>query len=239
MNNSNSYGFIKLCYGVVGSYKDTAKMTTQQVIEEFLRHEGVSSAKEYFDKEENNTYGKLKQDILTNEQEYATINETRVYRSDTKQIVETEAVQIIPTKTEFADWEFDWTIPVNSGFSVYALKVRGDDRVQGMIAMKRDKDNLAYEVDIVESAPFNNPHHKKFVKKEIENVGPRLFAEAVKRSVEDGFGGFVYFVAKTNLIGYYQRELGAKLADKRTRKMYIDEEAAKIIYDRFFGGQNT
>ena len=65
MNNSNSYGFIKLCYGVVGSYKDTAKMTTQQVVEEFLRHEGVSSAKEYFDKEENNTYGKLKQDILT------------------------------------------------------------------------------------------------------------------------------------------------------------------------------
>ena len=65
MNNSNSYGFIKLCYGVVGSYKDTSKMTTRQVIEEFLRHEGVSSAKEYFDKAENNTYGKLKQDILT------------------------------------------------------------------------------------------------------------------------------------------------------------------------------
>ena len=56
VNNSNSYDFIKLCYGVVGSYKDTSKMTTRQVIEEFLRHEGVSSAEEYFDKTKNNTY---------------------------------------------------------------------------------------------------------------------------------------------------------------------------------------
>lgn len=60
-----NYGFIKLCYGVVGSYMDTSKMTVDEVVKEFLRHEGVSSAEEYHDKANKNTYGKLKQDILT------------------------------------------------------------------------------------------------------------------------------------------------------------------------------
>lgn len=74
MSESNSYGFIKLCYGVVGSYKDTSKMTTHQVIEEFLRHESVSSAEEYYEKQRNNTYGKLKQEVLTNVKKDGTIN---------------------------------------------------------------------------------------------------------------------------------------------------------------------
>lgn len=59
-----SYGFIKLCYGVVGSYKDTSKMTEDEVVKEFLKHEGVSSADEYYEKCNSNTYGKLKQEML-------------------------------------------------------------------------------------------------------------------------------------------------------------------------------
>lgn len=42
--------FVRLCYGYVGRYKDTSKMTTQEVIEEFLKRKGVSSPKEFFDK---------------------------------------------------------------------------------------------------------------------------------------------------------------------------------------------
>ena len=60
-----NYGFIKLCYGVVGSYMDTSKMTVDEVVKEFLRHEGVSSIEEYKVKQQNNTYGNLKKEILT------------------------------------------------------------------------------------------------------------------------------------------------------------------------------
>ncbi len=42
--------FIRLCYGYVGRYKDTSKMTTQQVIEEFLKRKGVSTPGEFFQK---------------------------------------------------------------------------------------------------------------------------------------------------------------------------------------------
>ena len=40
--------FIRLCYAVVGKTKDTSKMTTKEVIEEFLRQNGVSSPREFF-----------------------------------------------------------------------------------------------------------------------------------------------------------------------------------------------
>jgi hypothetical protein len=42
--------FVRLCYGYVGKYKDTSKMTTKEVVEEFLKRKGVSSPREFFDK---------------------------------------------------------------------------------------------------------------------------------------------------------------------------------------------
>lgn len=41
--------FVRLCYGYVGKYKDTSKMTAKEVIEEFLKRKGVSSPREFFD----------------------------------------------------------------------------------------------------------------------------------------------------------------------------------------------
>lgn len=60
-----SYGFIKLAYGKVNEYKDTSKMTPKEVVEEFMKHEGVSSADEYFDKSSKNTYAKQRDEVLT------------------------------------------------------------------------------------------------------------------------------------------------------------------------------
>ena len=49
--NKNNF-FIRLCYGYVGGKlgKDTSKMTTSQVVQEFLNAKGVSSPKEFFKK---------------------------------------------------------------------------------------------------------------------------------------------------------------------------------------------
>ena len=49
MAKKNSF-FVRLCYGYVGRYKDTSNMTTEEVIEEFLKNKGVSSPKEFFEK---------------------------------------------------------------------------------------------------------------------------------------------------------------------------------------------
>ncbi len=42
--------FVRLCYGYVGKYKDTSKMTAKEVIEEFLKSKGVSTPGEFFQK---------------------------------------------------------------------------------------------------------------------------------------------------------------------------------------------
>lgn len=149
-------------------------------------------------------------------------------------IIDTEVLDITPTVKEFKDWEFDWTKPKREGFTVRAIKANGDDRIQGMVALKADEKNFAVMVDIVESAPFNNPHNKLFKQKEYAGVGGHLFAEAVRESYKQGFDGYVFFKAKTNLIEHYEKTLGAVLINPKERIMAIDERAAKKLYDQYF-----
>lgn len=149
-------------------------------------------------------------------------------------IVNTEVIDISPTRSEFEDWEFDWTKPERNGFAVRAIKADGDDRIQGMVALKSDPENYAVVVDIVEAAPFNNPHNKLFKQKEYDGIGGHLFAEAVRESYKQGYGGFVFFKAKTNLIKHYEESLGAVLINPKERIMAIDERAAKKLYDQYF-----
>ena len=77
-------------------------------------------------------------------------------------------------------------------------------------------------------------HNKLFKKKEYSGIGGHLFAEAVKESMEQGFDGYVYFKAKTDLIEHYQKELGAVLINPRERIMAIDERSAKVLYDKYY-----
>ncbi len=153
--------------------------------------------------------------------------------SDNK-IVNTTVVDVSPTKAEFKDWEFDWTLPQKNGYTVRAVKADGDNRIQGMVAIKPDPQNYAINLDIVEAAPFNNPHNKKFTQKEYAGVGGHLFAEAVKESMLQGYDGYVYFKAKTNLIQHYENELGAVLINPQERIMAIDERSAKVLYDKYY-----
>ena len=70
---------------------------------------------------------------------------------------------------------------------------------------------MSIEIDIVESAPFNSSYNKKVKDKEYNGVGVCLFAEVCKRSFDLNYDGYVGFMAKTNLIEYYKKELGASL----------------------------
>ena len=152
-------------------------------------------------------------------------------------IVNTVVCDVIPSYTAFFEWEFDWTKPPKNGFTVRAIKAVGDDRIQGMIALKADDRNSAVLIDIVEAAPFNNPHNPQFVSKEYSGIGGHLFAEAVRESYKHGYGGYVYFKAKTELIDYYHEAFGAVLINPRERIMAIEEGSAKKLYDRYYMGE--
>ena len=160
-------------------------------------------------------------------------------RNATGEMVAATVRQISPTKSTCKGWEFDWTRPERFGYSVYALRVEGERTIQGMIALRDDPGNYAVNIDIVESAPQNNPHNPRNTtgQKEYTGVGGHLFAEACRRSFENGYGGFVYFTAKTNLIGHYEDELGATLINPSARVMAIDGEAALRLVKRYYGGE--
>ena len=131
-------------------------------------------------------------------------------------------------KGQFSDWEFDWYKAAQKpDMQVYALKADGDERVQGLISMKKKESNKAYFIDVVESAPWNNKHHKKFKSKVYEGVG------ACKRSRDDGFDGFVYFDAKSKLIDYYRFKLGAAQVGG-SQRMYIPKDSAERLVARYY-----
>jgi hypothetical protein len=159
-------------------------------------------------------------------------------KANTGEIVDTTVKAIKPTRANFSGWEFDWTKPNRDGFTVFALYAKGDNRIQGMVSMKADPSAKAIKIDVVESAPHNNPHNPINVSnaKEYLGVGGHLFAEAARQSKKLGYDGFVFFQAKTNLIEHYQNELGAILINPRERIMAIDENAAKILIERYYGG---
>ncbi len=80
---------------------------------------------------------------------------------------------------------------------------------------------------MVENASWNIGSNKK----EFLGVGAHLFAIACQRSIDVGYGGYVGFDAKTDLIRHYQQELAAELCG--SQRMIIDECAVRLLIDKY------
>ena len=124
------------------------------------------------------------------------------------------------------DWLFDWKKQQN----VYGLYTKDNNQLQGLVSYFVDRENQAYCVNLVENAPHNK------TTKDYTGVGAHLFAEVCRRSKKQGYGGYIYFDAKTNLVDYYKRELNAKLVGN-TRRMIIDEEEAEELIKKYYGAK--
>ena len=97
--------------------------------------------------------------------------------------------------------------------------------MQGLVSLRAD--DRFVSVGIVENAKFNRGKEKVYL-----GVGGNLFAFACLKSKELGFDGFVGFIAKTSLIDYYGKTLGAEVA--LGQRMYIGEEAAEKLIQQYF-----
>lgn len=131
-------------------------------------------------------------------------------------------------------WKFGWTKPYNKGYTVYALRIKGDNIIQGLVAIKENERERAVHIDIVENAPHNYGSRGLY-----DGVGAHLFAIAIKVSRELGYGGFVYFEAKTNLIEYYKTELGAKQIGSSQLMLIEEQDALKLLEVYFPGGEEN
>ena len=124
-------------------------------------------------------------------------------------------------------WRFDWSIPCKEGYSIYALYLKGDKTIQGLIALKHIVKEYYTFVNLLESAPYNIGHKGKF-----KGVGAHLFAIACKLSWNIGNKGYVQFFAKTNLIEHYIKSVGAKLIENQA--MYIDSYNSLMLIKKYF-----
>lgn len=61
-----------------------------------------------------------------------------------------------------------------------------------------------------------------------------MFAEVCKRSLENGYEGYVEFTAKSNLVKYYMDNMRAIPID--TQRMYINTSGARWLVEKYYGG---
>ncbi|MGI4736915.1 MAG: hypothetical protein ACRYG7_17235 [Janthinobacterium lividum] len=86
------------------------------------------------------------------------------------------------------------------------------------------------EMHLIESAKFNRGANKQYLR-----VAGNLITHACRLSYEWGNDGYVFFLAKTDLIDHYQRAYGAKRLGQ-SHQMSIDSISARTLLDRYYNG---
>lgn len=133
------------------------------------------------------------------------------------------------TKKELSsltEWKFNWSDDRLKGSEIYKLTIEGFDEIQGLVALTDFPKSHAVYVNLAESAPHNIGKNKHY-----SGVGGHLFAIAVQKSVERGYGGYVFMDAKnTELAEHYKKTLGASLLGRpHPYRMVINEDKALNI----------
>lgn len=147
--------------------------------------------------------------------------------AETGEILET--VYSIATKTELKNlkgWNFNWLDDTLKNSMIYKLQLKNSPEIQGLVALTKFERDKAIYVNIAESAPHNLGKNKKY-----NGVGGHLFAIAAQKSVDLGYGGFVFMDAKNvELVKHYKNALGAQfLGIPHQYRMFIDEDAAERL----------
>ena len=153
-----------------------------------------------------------------------------IENSFTGDIFDTE-ILILTTKDKRQiikkDWLFDWHQELlKIDRHVFKLVIQGNENIsQGLISLSNNSDHVY--IHLIESAIFNKGKEKIYL-----GVPGNLVAFACKYSFELGYGGYVAFDSKTNLIKHYQDSLGAKLF--RGTRMYLDSKEAVKLINQYF-----
>ena len=114
-----------------------------------------------------------------------------------------------------------------------ALKREDDGELLGLMSYTLDADNFAVEIVYLESADHSNANLLSMVqgKKKYVGIAKALFAYAAYLSNQAGYGGVLFFKAKTSkLREYYMREFGAMpLGHYDPFRLIIWEDAAEKL----------
>lgn len=124
-------------------------------------------------------------------------------------------------------WGFDWNREFEAGHLVYALRLEGDQVMQGLVSVSVGPDSSLCEVHLAESARRNIGAKGRY-----KGVGAHLSAIACQVSFDAGLGGQIAFTAKTALIDHYVGILGAVQVG-RSHRMVIHSDAARHLVGEY------
>jgi len=127
-------------------------------------------------------------------------------------------------------WHINWNeIPKN--VEVYALALKDDNTIQGLVGIRNDKDSHAVYLHWACTAPHNNIH--EYGSQKYIGVGGHLFAIAADKSIEWGYEGTIHgFAANEDLLMHYTNVFHAEyLGMLHQYQFFIDEEQAKKLLE--------
>ena len=103
-------------------------------------------------------------------------------------------------------WNFNWKAEfIAPEKQVFKLVLEEEPKIiQGLICCEKRQEHIF--MHLIETAPHNLGKNKKYF-----GVAGNLVAFICKISYENGFDGYVSFMAKTKLIPHYEKTLGAKI----------------------------
>lgn len=138
----------------------------------------------------------------------------------TGNLIQTAFQPVSPDDLSPKRWAFNWQAEALR-YDTYKLVSVQSRAVFGLISMEKADDYLY--VSSIEREGYQKG------KKQYEGVTQNLFAEVCLLSQRFGFEGSVAFDAKTNLVKYFERVLGA-VKIGRTSRMIIDTDSAMLLY---------
>ena len=127
------------------------------------------------------------------------IRETVVFRIESR--------SFLKKFTEKNGWGINW-IDIPSDVEVFALALKDNNEIQGLVGVKNDFESKAAYLHWVCTAPHNNKN--AFGTQKYSGVGGHLFAIAIDRSVAWGYDGVIHgFALNKELLNHYIDVLGA------------------------------
>jgi hypothetical protein len=146
-----------------------------------------------------------------------------------RELVKSEIVKadskLLPLKK--IGWNFNWKQISREGV-IYVLRtIDSPDQIEGALCLKVEYDMLI--MDALELAPHNiGKKNKRY-----DYVAGCLIAFACRESfkISGAYKGFLTFVSKTKLIGWYSKKYGAEIA--LGQRMFIDWENGERLIEKY------
>lgn len=127
-------------------------------------------------------------------------------------------------------WHINWN-EIPNDVEVYALALKDDNSVQGLVGVRNDKDSYAAYLHWACTAPQNNKFEngtQRYV-----GVGGHLFAIAADKSIEWGYEGVMHgYAANEELLKHYITVFHAEyLGLQHQYQFLVDEHEAKKLLE--------